>query len=86
LAYELSDRLRKLPGVEAAGFINLPPLTGQNVFRNLYLPVAREAQREVLGEDDRTVIRGVSSHYLQALGVRLLGGWLDERDDAADLA
>ena len=81
LAYELARRVEGLPGVEAAGFINLSPLTGQNVFRNLYLPPDWEAQRDALGEDDRTVVRGVSPGYLRALGVRLVDGrWLDESD------
>jgi len=77
LAYDLAARLSALPGVEAAGFINQPPLTSARIFQNLYLPAALEAQRNSFGDDDRTVIRGVSSGYLPALGVRLIEGrWL----------
>jgi putative ABC transport system permease protein len=81
MAYDLVRRLGALPGVEAAGFVNAPPLLPASARANLYLPPEWEAQRETLGDEYRTSIRGVSPDYLRAMGVRLLDGrWLDERD------
>jgi predicted permease len=81
IAYSLSRQLKGLPGVESAGFINMPPLSPNGIRQNLYLPSEWESQRETLGDEYRASILSMSPGYLQATGVRLLEGrWLDERD------
>ena len=81
LAAELGTRLRTLPGVEAAGFVSVPPMTASSGFRMLFLPPAWEAQRASLPDDSASYVLGTSPGYLQAIGVTLLEGrWLDERD------
>jgi len=81
LAYDVSARLSALPGVEDAGFANAQPLQQAGGRGGLYLPPDWESQRDSLGDEYRSAVRGVSPGYLQAMGVRLLEGrWLNERD------
>jgi predicted permease len=84
VAYNLTSRLHALPGVQAAGFINMPPLSTAGLQPNLYLPPEWESQRESLGDEYRTNIRAISGDYLRAIGVRLLEGrWLSDHDTAS---
>lgn len=85
LAHELAARLQALPGVEAAGFANLPPLAGGAFAYGLFLPPGRTIQE--MGRDpDAPQARSVSRGYLAAMGVRLLEGrWFGPEDDADSL-
>jgi len=81
LAYDVSARLNALPGVEAAGLANAQPLQQTGNGGGLYLPPTWESQRDSLGDEYRSAVRGVSPGYLPAMGVRLLEGrWLNEQD------
>jgi predicted permease len=81
LAYDVSARLSALPGVEAAGLATAQPLEQAGNRGALYLPPAWESQRDSLGDEYRSAVRGVTPGYLQAMGVRLLEGrWLNEHD------
>jgi putative ABC transport system permease protein len=86
LAHDLATRLHGLPGVEAAGFVNTPPLTATTGWRNLFLPSDMESQRaRRLGTGDLasggSFMLGTSPEYLRAMGVTLIEGrWLNEQD------
>ena len=77
---EVLERVRELPGVVAAGYVNYPPLTLKEGRGYLTLeghppPPLEERARHVVSW------RVVSAGYLSALGVPLVGGrHLDERD------
>ena len=85
LAHDVAAGLRGLSGVEAAGFVNFPPMTPTTGFRQLFLPPEWEAQRDDLrGADDAaSFILSTGGGYLRAMGVTLIDGrWLDEQDTA----
>jgi putative ABC transport system permease protein len=81
------DRVRALPGVTAAGYVNYPPLTfkgGRGYF-------SIEGEPPPQPEDvvrHLAIDRSISPGYLQTLGVPLVQGrYLDERDaDGAPVA
>ena len=85
LAHELAGRLQALPGVDAAGFSNLPPLAGGAFAYGLFLPPGRTIE-EMQRDPDAPQARSVSRGYLPAMGVRLLEGrWFGPEDDAASV-
>jgi putative ABC transport system permease protein len=77
----LLERLAALPGVEAAGAVNVLPLSGSNTSSNI----------SIEGEDDETTRRrpnanrrSVSPDYFRALGMRVVKGRpFSARDTAA---
>ncbi len=81
------DRVRALPSVTGAGYVNYPPMTfkgGRGLF-------SIEGEPPLRPEDivhHLAIDRSISPGYLQALGVPLVQGrYLDERDgDGAPLA
>jgi putative ABC transport system permease protein len=80
LSYDFAASLQRQPNVEAAGFINLPPLIPASM-RGTFLPPAMEAQRSSMKREDSSQLRAVSPNYLRAMGVRLIQGrWLEDRD------
>ena len=82
LAHDLAARVRALPGVEAVGFVNTPPLTAASGWRNLFLPSEMEPQRDRLsGQGLASFMLGTSPQYLRAMGVTLIEGrWLNDQD------
>jgi len=71
------DRLRQVPGVQAAGVTSNPPFSGATAVRLFTMPAqGRSGERFV-----QTGFQMVSTGYLAALGLRLVDGrWFDERD------
>ena len=78
---DLVERLREIPGVTAAGFVNILPLTGAEITTNLFI----EAQSDPKPAQIR--MYSVSPDYFRAMGIPLRAGRLfndgDERDEAA---
>jgi putative ABC transport system permease protein len=79
LAYDLSERLRALPGVTAVGFTNRPPLSRMgSSWSGPVVPLGRDWL--AVEPADRAQIRAVSTDYLHALGVKLkAGAWASDR-------
>ena len=64
------QRMRAIPGVEAAGGIDNVPLTGGSV-----QPIVREGHAELLPRDQPTVeVRKITPGYLRAMNVTLVRG------------
>jgi predicted permease len=79
---ELLVELRRMPGVQAAGFTYAGPLLGLIDTVGTFVPVGRTPEDP---PDTATEghIRSVSHDFLQTMGVRLRAGrWLEPRDDA----
>jgi putative ABC transport system permease protein len=72
------ERVRALPGVTGAGYVNYPPLTLQGGTAR-FMPEGAESASD--GDVEYLAnFRAVSAGYLQALGVPLIGGvHFDER-------
>jgi putative ABC transport system permease protein len=72
------ERIESLPGVEAAGAINAPPLTGMSAHRNFTIP---GQPSPTYAEQPAAGFHVVTPHYFQAMGIRLLRGrGFDEHD------
>ncbi len=79
---ELLAKLRRTPGVRAAGFTYAGPLLGLIDQFGVFVPPGRTPQ-EMRGIPDAPQNRSVSHDFLQTMEVRLLSGrWLEPRDDA----
>jgi putative ABC transport system permease protein len=64
------ERLRALPGVEAAGTIDNLPFEGGST-----QPIVPEGRSELLPHEQPTVqVRSISPGYLRSMGIPLLGG------------
>jgi putative ABC transport system permease protein len=82
LADELVTRLRARPQVQAAGFINAPPLVTVSIQFGEFVPPGRTVE-DMKAEPVKPQGRSASRDYLRAMGVRLLEGrWFDDRDTA----
>lgn len=80
---ELLGELRRMPGVQAAGFTYAGPLLGLIDHFGVFVPPGRTPE-EMRGIPDAPQIRSVSHAFLQTMGGRLLSGrWLEPRDDAS---
>lgn len=78
---ELLAELRRMPGVQGAGFTYAGPLLGLIDHFGVFVPPGRTPE-EMRGIPDPPQIRSVSHDFLQTMGVRLLAGrWLEPRDD-----
>jgi predicted permease len=80
------DSVASLPGVQLAGTVNALPFSGENDGG-----LISQSQAGALGVRDQVAaeIDVVSAGYLQAMGVRLLGGrWFttDDMSDSSDVA
>lgn len=77
---ELERRLNSTPGIAAAGFINTLPLAADRGGTSFL----KEGESEAPPGENRTVnFAVITPTYLQAMGVRLVGGrYFTERDDA----
>jgi putative ABC transport system permease protein len=72
------EKIEALPGVEAAGAINAPPLTGMSAHRNFTIPGQPALP---YGQQPAAGFHVVTPHYFRAMGIRLLRGrGFDERD------
>ena len=72
------ERIESLPGVESAGAINAPPLTGMSAHRSFTIP---GQPAPPYGQQPMAGLHVVTPHYFQAMGIRLLRGrYFDERD------
>jgi predicted permease len=81
LIEELLGELRRMPGVQGAGFTYAGPLLGLVDHFGVFVPPGRTPE-EMRGIPDPPQIRSVSHDFLQTMGVRLLAGrWLEPRDD-----
>jgi predicted permease len=79
------ERVRGLPGVESAGFVNTPPLVFKGgrvmtVIEGQPPPPPEQALRNIAAN------RAVTPGYLEALGVPLVSGRLLDERDSADAA
>jgi putative ABC transport system permease protein len=82
LADELVTRLRSRPQVQAAGFINAPPLVPLRLGFGTFVPPGRTLE-EMKQEPVKPQGRSASRDYLRAMGVRLIDGrFFDDRDTA----
>ena len=82
LADELVARLRARPQVQAAGFINAPPLVQVSLQLGQFVPPGRTVD-DMKQDPAKPQGRSASRDYLRAMGVRLLDGrWFDDRDTA----
>jgi len=82
LAEELVTRLRARPQVQAAGFINAPPLVPVSIQFGTFVPPGRTVE-DMKQDPVKPQGRSASRDYLRAMGVRLLDGrWFDDRDTA----
>jgi predicted permease len=82
LIEDLLAELRRMPGVQGAGFTYAGPLLGLVDRFGIFVPPGRTPD-EMRGNPDNPQIRSVSHDYLQTMGVRLVAGrWFDARDDA----
>jgi putative ABC transport system permease protein len=82
LAEELVTRLRARPEVQAAGFINAPPLVPVTLQFGQFVPPGR-TPHDMKQDPVKPQGRSASRDYLRAMGVRLLDGrWFDDRDTA----
>jgi predicted permease len=72
------EGIESLPGVESAGAINAPPLTGMSAHRSFTIP---GQPAPPYGQQPMAGLHVVTPHYFQAMGIRLLRGrYFDERD------
>ena len=72
------ERIESLPGVESAGAINAPPLTGMSAHRSFTIP---GQPAPPYGQQPMAGLHVVTPHYFQAMGIRLLRGrYFDEHD------
>ena len=69
--------VQSLPGVRAAGWINIPPLGGQGSVTGIHLPDEPQARAEMPQANYRTV----SPDYFSAMGIPLLKGRFFEAAD-----
>ncbi|HYV18801.1 MAG TPA: ABC transporter permease [Verrucomicrobiae bacterium] len=77
----LAANLESLPGIEAAGMVNVLPLSGSNVSSNYSVEGEPVHSREDSPNANR---RAVAGRYFSALGLHLLQGRLfDQRDTAS---
>ena len=75
---QLLNRLESLPGVTAAGTINITPLRGGNTTRFYDARQPRPAP----GQETEANIRDVSANYFAVMGMPLLSGrYFSSRDD-----
>jgi predicted permease len=82
LIEDLIREMRRVPGVENAGFTYAGPLLGLIDTLGWFVPPGRTLD-EMKGNPDNPYIRSVSHDFLQTMGARLVAGrWLNERDDA----
>jgi putative ABC transport system permease protein len=77
---DLSARLRSLPGVAAAGAVNVLPLSGSNTSSNYTVEGEPERSRDQAPNANR---RSVAGEYFDALGLTLLDGRVFDRRDGA---
>jgi len=77
---DLTTRLQALPGVTAAGAVNLLPLSGSNNSGNYSVEAEPERTREERLNANRRLVAG---DYFAALGLPLLQGRVFDRRDAA---
>jgi putative ABC transport system permease protein len=83
LIENLLTELRRMPGVQGAGFTYAGALLGLVDQYGVFVPPGRTPD-EMRGNPDNPQIRSVSHDYLQTMGARLVAGrWFDARDDAA---
>ena len=80
---DLSARLRSLPGVAAAGAVNVLPLSGSNASSNYTVEGEPERSRDQAPNANR---RSVAGEYFDALGLPLLEGRVFDRRDGAAAA
>jgi putative ABC transport system permease protein len=81
LIEELLGELRRMPGVQGAGFTYAGPLLALVDHIGMFVPPGRTPE-EMRGISDAPQIRSVSHDFLPTMGVRLLAGrWLEPRDD-----
>jgi putative ABC transport system permease protein len=74
------ERVRALPGVESAGFVNfLPYTTGAGVDQ-----FSIDGRQILPHQQNEALIRNTAGDYLQAMGVKLREGRLLTSDDRAD--
>jgi len=81
LIEDLLAELRRMPGVQGAGFTYAGPLLGLVDQFGVFVPPGRTPD-DMRGNPDNPQIRSASHDYLQTMGARLVAGrWLDARDD-----
>jgi putative ABC transport system permease protein len=80
VAQALAARLQEHPRVTAAGFVDVPPLSGAQWFSTRFVPEGMTLQAEnALPLGQRTQTRTTSPGYLRALGARLVeGAWFED--------
>jgi len=74
---QLVDRVKALPGVQAAGVSQFLPLSGRDVSLNFQI----EGQPQRDADQPRAKFRVVSADYFAALGIPLLSGRLINQSD-----
>jgi predicted permease len=80
---DLLAELRRIRGVQSAGFTYAGPLLGLVDQFGVFVPPGRTSD-EMRGNPDNPQIRSASHDYLQTMGARLVAGrWFDARDDAS---
>jgi putative ABC transport system permease protein len=72
------ERIESLPGVQAAGAINAPPLTGMSAHRSFTIP---GQPAPPYGQQPMAGFHVVTPHYFQSMGIRLLRGRYFEKHD-----
>jgi predicted permease len=82
LRHEILTRLRAIPGVQAAGFSALPPISGGAW--NGDLRIAGQGRRP--GEEGSAYFNGVSDGYFEAMGTSLITGRTFTNRDTAGSA
>jgi putative ABC transport system permease protein len=75
------ERVRSLPGVESAGFVNWLPYTSGAAVDEFLI----EGRQILPKQQNEALIRNTAGDYLQAMGVRLREGRLLSSDDRADM-
>jgi putative ABC transport system permease protein len=79
---DLLTDLRRLPGVQRAGFTYAGPLLALVDTFGVFVPPGRSPD-EMRDNPNNPHVRAISHDYLQTMGVRLVAGrWLEARDDA----
>ena len=73
----LADRLRAMPGIEAAGFASLVPLTMSSMsFGNAHLPGQQDEGHDLL-------VNTVGEGFLDTVGIAVRGRGIERTDDAS---